>query len=302
LIAVYLKVNAMNLAEFVTATKRPILLDGSMGTQLAVAGVEMGGPANLSHPEAVSAIHRKYAEIGVDFIITNTLTMNRIFIDSHHLKIDTREVNLTGAKLARSVVHEGQFVLGDISSTGKLLQPSGPLTEKEAYAAYVEQAAILAEGGVDGFIIETMIDLKEALCALRGCKTTGLPVIASMSFETMRGGGRTVMGDSARDCARKLAEEKPLALGTNCGGLTPLEMAEITAIMAQETTIPIIAQPNAGLPRFAAGQTLFDMTPQDFAAGVLACVDKGARLVGGCCGTSPAHIKALFDLLHDRRR
>ncbi len=287
----------MKLAEFVTTVKRPVLLDGSMGTQLAEASVVMGGQANLSHPETVTAIHRSYAEIGVDLIITNTLTMNRIFIESHHLDIDTRQVNLAGARLACSVIHEGQFVLGDVSSTGKLLQPNGPLAEEEAYAAYAEQATILAEGGVDGFIIETMIDLKEALCALRACKTTGLPVIISMAFETVRRGGRTVMGNSARDCAITLAAEDPLALGANCGGLTPAEMAEVVAVMKRETAIPIIAQPNAGRPRFVAGNTVFDMTPQDFAAGVQKCRDAGAGLLGGCCGTTPAHIQAVADSL-----
>jgi 5-methyltetrahydrofolate--homocysteine methyltransferase len=287
----------MKLAEFISKSDRTILLDGSMGTQLAVAGVEMGGPANISHPEAVTEIHRRYADIGVDLIITNTLTMNRIFIEAHKVNVDLREVNLTGVKLARSVIHDGQYVLGDVSSTGKLLRPSGALTEQEALDTYKEQAAILAEGGVDGFIIETMTDLKEALCALRACKTTGLPVIVSISFETVRNGGRTIMGNTAQDCTRELAKENPAALGTNCGSITPSEMAEIVARMREVTTLPIIAQPNAGRPRFVAGQTSFDMTPSDFAIGVRKCIEAGAGLAGGCCGTGPAHIKALADLI-----
>jgi 5-methyltetrahydrofolate--homocysteine methyltransferase len=287
----------MKLAEFISKSDRIILLDGSMGTQLAEAGVEMGGQANLHHPEAVAAIHRHYADLGIDLIITNTLTMNRIFIESHKVNFDVREVNLAGVKLARSAAHDGQYVLGDIGSTGKLLRPSGTLTEQDAFVSYREQASILAEGGVNGFIIETMTDLKEALCALRACKTAGLPVIVSIAFENVRNGGRTIMGNTAQDCARELAKENPAALGTNCGSITPSEMAEIVSSMREVTSLPIIAQPNAGRPKFVSGQTSFDMIPSDFALGVRKCIEAGAGLVGGCCGTGPAHIKALADSL-----
>jgi 5-methyltetrahydrofolate--homocysteine methyltransferase len=288
----------MNLSEFISNRSRIKLLDGAMGTQLAEAGVEMGGKANLSHPEVVSAIHRRYSESGADLIISNTFAMNRIFIESHNVGVDVREVNLMGVRLARSAINDGQYVLGDIGSTGKLLQPSGALTEQEAYQTFIEQANILAEGGLDGLIIETMTDLKEALCALRACKTTGLPVIVSMSFETVKNGGRTIMGNSAHECARVLNEENPAALGTNCGSVTPAEMSEIVSHMREATTLPIIAQPNAGQPVFVAGRTSFKMSPPDFAAGVYQCMKAGASLVGGCCGTSPAHIKALAELLH----
>ena len=160
----------MNLLEFLISNKKPILLDGAMGTQLAEAGLEMGGQTSITHPDAVLAIHRQYVECGVDVLITNTLTMNRVNIESHNIGVDVREVNLAGAKLAKAAVREGQYVLGDISSTGKMLKPYGDLLEEDAYAAFKEQATILAEGGVDGFIIETMFDLREALCALRAAK------------------------------------------------------------------------------------------------------------------------------------
>ncbi len=257
----------------------------------------MGGQTCLTHPEAVAAIHRRYAEIGADLIITNTLTMNRIFIEAHRVGVDVRGVNLAGARLARESIHPGQYILGDVSSTGKLLRPSGTLNEADAYESFREQAVILAEGGVDGLIIETMTDLKEALCALRACKTTGLPVLVSISFETAKNGGRTIMGNTARDCAEALAAGNPAALGTNCGSITPLEMAAIVASMRVITSLPIIVEPNAGRPKFNAGQTVFNMTPADFAAGVQKCIEAGAALVGGCCGTSPAHIQALADLL-----
>jgi 5-methyltetrahydrofolate--homocysteine methyltransferase len=288
----------MNLAEFLSTTKRPVLLDGAMGTQLAEAGLEMGGQNCVSHPDEVLAVHRQYIDSGIDLLITNTLTMNRIEIEAHNIGVDVREVNLAGAKLARAAVREGQYVLGDISTTGKMLAPLGDLSEEDAYAAYTEQASVLAEGGVDGFIIETMIDLRETLCALRACRAAAeLPVLVSLSFKLTRKGARTIMGDSPQDCAQALADAGATVVGANCGEIDPLQMAELVPAFREACDLPILMQPNAGKPELVAGQTVFKMTPDDFARGVRQCVEAGAQLVGGCCGTSPAHIRALADLL-----
>jgi len=288
----------MNLAEFILNNNKTILLDGAMGTKMAEAGLEMGGHTNISHPDEVSAIHQQYSECGVDIIITNTLTMNRVFIESHKVRADVREVNLAGARLAKAAIHVGQYVLGDISSTGKLLKPNGNLTKEDAYDAFREQSAILAEGGVDGFIIETMFDLQEALCALRACKEAAdLPVFASIAFNTVNNGGRTIMGNTAQDCAHALTEEGACAVGANCGSIDPSQMAEIVSKMQEVSTLPIIAQPNAGKPRVVDSRTIFDMTPSDFSLGIRQCIQAGARLIGGCCGTSPAHIRTIADIL-----
>jgi len=209
-------------------------------------------------------------------------------------------VNLVGAKLAKAAVREGQYVLGDISSTGKMLKPYGDLLEEHAYAAFKEQAAILAEGGVDGFIIETMFDLREALCALRACKEAAdLPVIASIAFNTVKNGGRTIMGNSAQGCAQALTEAGACAVGANCGSLDPVQMSEVVSKMREATSLPVLAQPNAGKPRFVENRTVFDMSPSDFAAGIYQCLQGGAQLIGGCCGTSPAHIRAIVELLRE---
>ena len=288
----------MKLSEFISNNNKTILLDGAMGTQLAEAGLEMGGQTNVSHPDAVSAIHQHYAECGVDIIITNTLTMNRVFIESNKVGVDVREVNLAGARLAKTAIHDGQYVLGDISSTGKLLKPNGSLLKEDAYEAFKEQAAILAEGRVDGFIIETMFDLQEALCALRACREAAdLPVITSIAFNTVKNGGHTIMGDTAQDCAHALTEEGACAVGANCGNLDPSQMAVIVSKIREVSSLPIITQPNAGKPRVVDNRTVFDMTPSDFALGIRECIHAGASLIGGCCGTSPAHIRAIIDLL-----
>ena len=129
----------------------------------------MGGQSCLAHPDAVRSIHRAYVEAGCDILITNTLTMNRIFIETHKVGVDVREVNVAGARLARQAAGSGCRVLGDISSTGQLLEPYGECTEEQVFAALKEQAGHLAGAGVDAFIVETMLDLREALCAVRAC-------------------------------------------------------------------------------------------------------------------------------------
>jgi 5-methyltetrahydrofolate--homocysteine methyltransferase len=288
----------MNLLELINSDRESIFLDGAMGTQLGNAGLEMGGQNNVSHPEAVSGIHLLYADCGIDLLISNTLTMNRVNIESHNIGVDLREVNLAGAILAKAAAGRDRFVLGDISSTGKLLKPYGQLAGDTATAAFREQAAILAEGGVDGFIVETMFDLREALLAVRAAKEAGdLPVIATIAFNTSNNGGRTVMGDTAYDCARALAEAGACAVGANCGNLDPLEMATVVATMRDATSLPVVAQPNAGKAKMVDKQAVYDMSPAEFAAGVRECARAGAKLLGGCCGTSPAHIRAMVALL-----
>lgn len=279
---------------------RVIVFDGAMGTQLAKRGLEMGGQNCLSNPEQVLAVHRDYLAAGSHLLITNTLTMNRVYLETHGIDIDVKAVNLAGAQLAKQAIGDGaQYALGDISSTGKLLQPYGDLTEEAAYEAFKEQAGYLAEGGVDGFIIETMISLQESLCALKACKAAApdLPVVTSLSFATTKRGGRTTMGDAAENAAQTLTEAGAAVVGTNCGDLTPLEMAEVVGTLKTATALPIAAQPNAGKPRLEVDQTIFDMEPDEFARGILACIEAGAGLVGGCCGTSPDHIRAVTDAL-----
>ena len=287
----------MKLSEYIKS-KDIILLDGAMGTQLAISGLEMGGHNNISHPQQVLHIHRKYVDCGCDILITNTLSMNRIYIETHQLGVPVQDVNIAGARLAKSAAGSQKYILGDIGSTGKLLAPYGDLAEEDAYNAFFEQASALATGGVDGFIIETMIDLREALCALRACKeAASLPIMASMAFAGWHNGGRTVMGNSARQCANALANEGVVAIGANCGDLDPSQMASVIAALRKETSLPIMSMPNAGTPKLINNQTVFDLSPEDFASGLDACIQAGARLVGGCCGTTPAHIQAVKNRL-----
>jgi 5-methyltetrahydrofolate--homocysteine methyltransferase len=283
-------------------TKEIILLDGAIGTELDKRGLMGRTRNNLDNPEVVLEIQREYSRSGCDALTTNTLTMNRLYIETHNIDVSVREVNRAGVELARQAAADNQFVLGDISSTGQLLEPYGDYKEQQFYDAYKEQAEILAEAGVDGFIIETVFDLREALCALRACKDNfPLAVIASIAFATEKKGGRTMMGNSAEDCAKSLTGAGADAIGANCGDLDPAQTAVVASMLKPATTVPILAQPNAGKPKLVGNKTVFEMAPTPFAAGIAKCLDAGATIVGGCCGTTPEHIRAVAEMLNNTR-
>jgi len=279
-------------------SQRPILLDGAMGTTLDKRGLMMRARNNLDAPQAVLEIHKEYAACGCHILTTNTLTMNRVYIQTHNVDVDVREVNRAGAELVRQAAGKAQYVLGDISSTGQLLEPYGDYSEECFYDAFREQAEVLAEAGVDGFIIETIFDLREALCALRACKDKfSLPVIVSIAFATQANGARTIMGNRASECAEKLTDGGADVIGANCGDIDLAQMAVVISLIRSATNLPVLAQPNAGKPRLHDGLTVFDMAPAAFAQGIRECLRAGAQLVGGCCGTTPDHIRAIADML-----
>ena len=275
------------------------MLDGAIGTELDKRGLMGRASNNLDAPEIVLQIQQEYARCGCDALTTNTLTMNRIFIETHNVNVSVKDVNKAGVELARQAADAGKYVLGDISSTGQMLEPYGTYKEQQFYDTYKEQAEILAEAGVDGFIIETVFDLREALCALKACKNNfELPAIVSIAFTTETKGARTIMGNTASECAKQLTDAGADVIGTNCGDLDPAQMAVVASLLKKETKIPILAQPNAGKPKLVGEKTIFNMEPELFAAGINKCLQAGACLIGGCCGTTTAHIRAVADLLN----
>jgi 5-methyltetrahydrofolate--homocysteine methyltransferase len=274
------------------------LLDGAIGTELDKRGLMGRGGNNLDHSEVVLEIQKEYAQCGSNALTTNTLTMNRIYIESHNVVVSVKDVNKAGVKIAREAAGPEKFVLGNLSSTGQMLEPYGTYTEKQFYDAFKEQAEILAEAGVDGFLIETMFDLHEALCALRACRDIGpLVVMASIAFATEQNGGRTIMGDTAEQCAKSLTDAGADIVGANCGDLGPSQMATVVSLLSSATSLRILAQPNAGRPKLIEDKTVFEMAPQPFAEGIAECLRAGARVVGGCCGTTPEHIRAVAEML-----
>jgi 5-methyltetrahydrofolate--homocysteine methyltransferase len=292
----------MNLSK-VLQSEKIILLDGAIGTELDKRGLMGRASCNLDAPEVILQIQQEYARCGCDALTTNTLTMNRIYIETHNVGVSVRDVNKAGVELARQAAGDKQYVLGDISSTGQLLEPYGSYKEQQFYDAYKEQAEILVEAGVDGFIIETIFDLREALCALKACKDNfSLPVIVSIAFATETKGARTIMGNTASECAKQLTDAGADVIGANCGDLDPAQMAVVVSLLKSKTNVPILAQPNAGRPKLIEDKTVFDMEPESFAVGINKCLQAGAQIVGGCCGTTPAHIRAVADLLDRKKR
>ena len=291
----------MNFKNFLNNNKY-IILDGAMGTELERRGSSDKCASNVTYPEIVEAIHRDYHDAGSNVAISNTFSMTRIYIETHNLNLDVEKVNRSGVQLARNAVVEGGYILGDIGPTGQMLEPYGTVKEEDLYETFKEQASILSENGTDGFIIETMFDLREALCALHACRDVSeAPVIVSMAFQTTKNGGRTMMGNSAEECTKKLTGEGADAVGTNCGDLSPKEMAEVISVIKNFTNLPIAAQPNAGKPKVEGEKVLY-MEPKLYATETLECYKAGATIIGGCCGTTPEHIKILSDLLAREER
>jgi 5-methyltetrahydrofolate--homocysteine methyltransferase len=288
----------MKLSEAIKSNKI-LLLDGATGTELAKRGLMGKADANLVNPDIVQEVQEEYAKCGCDAITANTFMFNRIYIETHNVEVPLREINIAGVEIARRAIGYDKFVLGDLSSTGQLLEPYGTFTESQFYDAFKEQAGYLAEAGADGFIIETMFDLREAVCALKACKeNSSLPVIVTMTYKTEQQGGRTMMGDSAQQCAQRLSDNGADAIGLNCGSLSPSQAAIVISELRKATSLPLAAQPNAGTPRLEGDKTIFDMTPELFVEGILECIDAGTTIVGGCCGTTPKHIRAVGKMLH----
>ena len=289
----------MDLAFF--GNDAPLLLDGAMGTVLQRRGLEPGGVPellNLSAPDLISAIHREYLDAGSRVLYANTFGAN-----AHKLRRtgkSVREVIAAGIAAAKRAVSDAGMenrvaVALDIGPLGELLEPLGTLSFEEAYELFREMAESGADAGADLTVIETMTDLYEAKAALLAVKEhTDLPTFVTMSFEET---GRTFTGCAAASMARTLEGLGADAIGLNCS-TGPDRMSVIIREIAENTRLPVIAKPNAGMPDPISGE--YDMGPEAFAAGILSCMDAGASIVGGCCGTDPAYIRQVRDALSGR--
>ncbi|MDH7600600.1 MAG: homocysteine S-methyltransferase family protein [Armatimonadota bacterium] len=275
-----------------------LIFDGATGTQIAAHGGEPGPMANLLCPEIVSQIHAAYRDAGADILLTNTLTANRIYLRHAGKEDEFEEINRKGVELCRNAAGDNCYVCGDMGSTGQFLEPLGDYTEEQFFENAAEQAKLLMDAGVDCIIIETMTDVREAAISTSAAKqTTGLPVITCISFDPTPNGFRTMMGDTIEKAVTELAKAGADVIGTNCGTVDPIEASKIIQQMRDLTELPLAAEPNAGKPELVGGRVIFKLEPDDFAQGVLRCVEAGARLVGGCCGTTPDHIRAIASRL-----
>jgi 5-methyltetrahydrofolate--homocysteine methyltransferase len=272
-----------------------LIFDGGMGSMLTVGGAATGaGLANLSHPKLVLDIHRAYLQAGADCLITNSLTLNSAYMKKAG-QLPQLEGALNAAVEQALRAADGRaYVFGDMGPGGELLAPYGNGDPGAYYEAFCGQAAVFAEAALSGIIIETVFSLAEAKIMLAACHDAAphLPVILSMTFAKVKDGGRTVMGDKAADIAATAQALGASAVGTNCGDLYPRELADVMRAMAP-TGLPLIAQPNAGKPELSGFTVIYNLPPADFVADMLAVRQAGAQMLGGCCGTTPAHIEAL---------
>ncbi len=283
-----------------------LVFDGAMGTMLFAAGLLDGACPELwndTHPDIVRQIHAGYFEAGSDFVETNTFGGTRIKLGHYGFLERTRELNVKGAQLARSVCHEGKYVAGSIGPTSHIVEPYGDISEDALFENFREQAEALAEGGVDLFAVETMMYPEEAIAAIRACKAVvNLPVMATMffQFEEMHDRDRTMWGDSPAEVAKRLLEIGADVVGMNCGR-GPDRAIIIIREMRQVTPALLIAYPNAGLPVVKDGRTTYELSPEAMVRDYPALIDAGCNIVGACCGSTPHHIRLIARVARSRK-
>ncbi len=274
---------------------KTLVLDGATGTNLQQRGLPAGTPSDvwvIDNPEAVKQLHRDFLEAGSDIILTNTFGSTRLHLEHAGLADRFEQTNRRAVELARQVVEGTETLVGgSMGPLGEMLQPYGMLSDADAEAAYADQACILSDAGVDLLVIETQYDLNEARAAIRGARSvTDLPLVCSFSYDR---GTRTMMGVNPAQMGKELSGAGVSALGINCGRSLEDNLKALQELR-QVTDLPVWFKPNAGLPHNNAdGNLQYDVTPEMMAAQVAQWFANGARLVGGCCGTSPEHLMAI---------
>jgi 5-methyltetrahydrofolate--homocysteine methyltransferase len=270
-----------------------LLADGAAGTLLHSMGLPSGTAPEvwvLEEPDKIRALYQRYVEAGSDLILSSSFGGTHFRLSSHGLGDRVIEINRRAAELARTVAGNGVWVVGDMGPTGQLLKPLGKLTAGEVAGAFAEQAEGLTQGGADILLIETMSDLGEAQAAIEGIRrATDLPIVCTFSFDSH---GRTMMGLKPETMVREIS---PLVeiVGANCGK-DPAEFVGIVALMRRAAPDAVIwAKPNAGLPRVIDERVAYDATPEFMGQVALQLREAGARIIGGCCGTTPDHISAM---------
>lgn len=284
---------------FFEALQRQVLVaDGAMGTMIYARGIPFSASfdeLNLSNPELVGSIHREYLQAGAQIIETNTFGANRVRLAPHALGEKVRDINYAGARLAREICRDKAWVFGSIGPLGKPLKPVGVITLEEARTCFQEQIEALLEGGVDFILLETFTDLREILQAVIAARQLGdIPIFAQMTFtEDLK----TVMGDKPEEIVTTLVAQGARMIGVNCssGPQGIYEVMEIIAASPKTKNVYLSAMPNAGMPRLIGGRYMYLSSPEYMADYAVRFVDLGIQVVGGCCGTTPAHIRLIAE-------
>lgn len=270
----------------------PVITDGAWGTQLQARGLQPGDVPdlwNLSNPDAVEAVAASYVAAGSQIILTNTFGANRFRLAEADADDKVSEINKAGVALSKKAAGDKALVFASIGPSGKLLL-GGDVTEDDLAAGFGEQAEAIAAAKPDGIVVETMQDIQEAVLAIAAAKATGLPVVASMVFDSGKDLDRTMMGATPEQAADALAKAGADVIGANCGQGIAGFVAICKRLNAASHGLPVWIKANAGLPRIENGKTVYATTADDFAAHIPAVLAAGASFIGGCCGTSPAFI------------
>lgn len=276
------------------AERGVLLADGATGTNYQTMGIEPGlAPEEwlFDAPDKVVELHRAFVEAGSDIVLTCTFGATPLRLVDGPLIGRAREVNLRAAELARTGAGDDRLVAGSLGPTGQLIEPYGLLTHDACVEAFAEQASALADGGVDLLVLETIFAVEEAVWAVEGVQSaTDVPLVVSFSFDM---GTRTMMGLSPTDAVAAVAPLGVAAVGTNCG--RSLEDADlvVTEMLAAAGDIPVWVKPNAGVPKIVGAEVVYEAGPEMLAEHAVRYVEQGARIVGGCCGSTPAHVAAV---------
>lgn len=290
----------MNKFTKLLDSRKVLISDGAWGTQLFTKGLKSGECPeswNLYHPEKVEEIAKSYLDAGADLISTNTFGANKFKLDQYGLGDKLEEICSQGAKISIGAVDKDQIVIGSIGPTGKFLV-MGDVTTEELYDSFKSQAISLQSGGADAVCIETFYDLDEAQQAITAVKeNTDLEVICTFTFDKTENGYRTLMGINPKQMAEKLIICGADVIGANCGrGF--LDMIEIIKdIRSVSQLIPVMVQPNAGLPELIEDKLVYKETPEFIKSIIPALIEAGANIIGGCCGTTPEHIKVISEVV-----
>jgi methionine synthase I (cobalamin-dependent) len=279
------------------ATRPWLLADGATGSNLFDRGLQSGDAPelwNADYPERVAHLHQAFVEAGADIILTNSFGGTRHRLKLHKAQERVAELNEKAARLARQEADRADrtvLVAGSIGPTGEILEPLGPLSLEAAREAFAEQAVALARGGADLMWIETMSSIEETEAAIAGARTANLPVVATLSFDT---NGRTMMGVTPAELATLHRKHELAACGSNCGtGPSELVACIVNLATASDPTAVLVAKANCGIPQFINGEIRFNGTPELMAQYACLSLDSGARIIGGCCGTTPEHLRIM---------
>lgn len=288
----------MTKNDFKELTKNPLLLDGATGSNLMAAGMPRGVCTEtwiLKHRDILKELQQSYVNAGSRVLYAPTFGANRMNLSLHHLEEHIKEMNDALVSLARESAKDMAFVAGDITTTGKMMEPAGDLTYETAFEVYKEQISYLSQAGVDFIIAETMINIEETLAAVDAAsQVCDLPILCSMTVEA---DGSIFSGGNAVEAALALESAGASAVGINCS-VGPDQLVSVVRNIKEAVSIPVIAKPNAGMPIIDdKGNAVYSMGAAEFAKHMKVLVENGASIIGGCCGTTPEYIKAVAEIL-----